>query len=180
MSFVKMADGDINLNILKIITDMKVKPSNFISIFKSRNNLIQTVSYFLSIEENRPGFFEESINKTLKSASFMKCLAANDSFMVNICQKRYPELLKEIFFPPPLLFCKGKKIIKENSLIIAVVGTRNCSYYGQEAAGYISRELSKLGFTIASGMALGIDKTAHAMAIKETGGSVGVLGTGID
>lgn len=172
-----------NLNILKIIVDLKIKPSDFINIFKTKKDLNQAIQYFLTKEKNRLRLFKESSNKVNASdkiASFIKCLAKNNSFMLNISQRQYPELLREIYFPPPLLFCKGEKIIKENSLKIAVVGTRNCSDYGKEVAAYISRALSKIGFMIASGMALGIDKIAHMEALKEAGGSIGVLGTGID
>jgi DNA protecting protein DprA len=183
MSLVKNPAEDISLNILKIITDLKIKPSDFINIFKNKKDIIQTTQYFVNKGKSSLRLFKESNNNAARLSSmtsFIDCLARNDFFLLNISQKEYPELLKEIYFPPPLLFCKGKKVINDNSLKIAVVGTRNCSDYGQEAAAYISRELSKLGFIIVSGMALGIDRTAHYMAIKESGGSIGVLGTGID
>jgi DNA protecting protein DprA len=178
-----MLNDETSLNILKIIVDLKIKPSDFINIFKTKKDLNQSIKYFLTKEKNCLRLFKESSSKARysdKIASFIQYLAKNNSFMLNISQKEYPELLREIYFPPPLLFCKGKKIIKENSLKIAVVGTRDCSDYGKEVAAYISRELSKTGFMIASGMALGIDKTAHMEALKEVGGSIGVLGTGID
>jgi len=178
-----MSDAEISLNILKIISDLKTKPSDFINIFKIKADLAEAVNYFTAKEKNNLRLFGESRCKEGspdKSAVCLSTLTDNNAFMINISQKEYPELLKEIYFPPPILFCKGLKNISENNLKIAVVGTRRCSDYGQEAAGYISRELSKIGFTIISGMALGIDKTAHFAAIKETGGSIGVLGTGID
>ena len=178
-----MLDNEINLNILKIIADLKVKPSDFVHIFKNKKDLNQAVDYFFTKEKNSPRLFNEGCNKVNlpdKIAFYLKCLAKKNSFMLNISQKEYPELLKEIYFPPPLLFCRGKNFLSVNNLKIGVVGTRNCSEYGQEAAAYISRELSKMGFTVTSGMALGIDKTAHLTAIKEVGGSIGVLGTGID
>ncbi|MHB1274359.1 MAG: DNA-processing protein DprA [Candidatus Humimicrobiaceae bacterium] len=178
-----MSIEQTNLNILRIIVDLKIKPSDFINIFKTKKDLNQVIKYFLTEEKNCLRLFKESSNKVNTSdkiTSFIKYLTKNNSFMLNISQKQYPELLREIYFPPPLLFCKGEKIIKENSLKIAVVGTRNCSDYGKEVAAYISRALSKIGFMIASGMALGIDRTVHMEALKEAGGSIGVLGTGID
>ncbi|MEI7616686.1 MAG: DNA-processing protein DprA, partial [Actinomycetota bacterium] len=180
---VKMSDAQISLNILKIISDLKTKPSDFINIFKIKANLTEAVNYFTAKEQNNLRLFGDSHctkGSPDRSTLCLGALASNNSFMINISQKEYPELLKEIYFPPPLLFCKGLKNISENNLKIAVVGTRRCSDYGHEAAAYISKELSKIGFTIISGMALGIDKTAHFAAIKETGGSIGVLGTGID
>jgi DNA processing protein len=178
-----MINNEINLNILKIITDLKIKPSDFIHIFKTKKDLNQAIDYFFTKEKNTLRLFKENHIKSPVSDNMALCLqflAKNNSFILNISQMEYPELLKEIYFPPPLLFCKGRKIISGNNLKIAIVGTRNCSDYGLEAASYISRELSKTGFSIVSGMALGVDKTAHMAAIKEVGGSIGVLGTGID
>jgi DNA processing protein len=183
MNLEELPDNEINLNILKIITDLKIKPLEFIYVFKTKKDLKQTINYFFSKDKNNLKLFKENHNKVTTPgsiASSLRSLAKNKSFMLNISQSGYPEFLKEIYFPPPLLFCKGVKIKPENKLKIAVVGTRKCSDYGQEVAAYISRELSKIGFIIVSGMALGIDKTVHSMAIKEAGGSIGILGTGID
>jgi DNA protecting protein DprA len=178
-----MPDNKSSLDILKIIVDLRIKPSDFINILKTKNDFNESVEYFLNKENEHLRLFKERDDKVKISgriASIMKYLAGNNSFMLNISQKKYPELLKEIYFPPPLLFCKGKNFLRENCLKIAVVGTRNCSDYGKEAAAYISRELSKTGFVVVSGMAAGIDRTAHQEALKEKGGSIGVLGTGID
>lgn len=178
-----MLNDEISLRILKLIVDHKIKPSDFINVYKTKKDISQTIKYILTEEKKCLRLFTENESKSRisdKIYSLMKCLDKNNSFILDISHEHYPELLKEIYFPPPLLFCKGGEIIKEKRLKIAVVGTRNCSDYGREAAAYISRELSKIGFTIASGMALGIDKIAHLEALKEKGGSIGVLGTGID
>ena len=63
---------------------------------------------------------------------------------------------------------------------IAVVGSRRCTKYGREAASYISSNLSEMGITVVSGMALGIDSIAHEKASKARGGSIAVLGSGPD
>jgi len=178
-----MLNEETSLRILKLIVDHNIRPSNFINIFRTKKDVDQTIRYILTEEKKYLRLFDEYENKSKNSdkiSSLMKCLDKNNSFILDISNKKYPELLREIYFPPPLLFCKGEKILKENRLKIALVGTRNCSDYGKEAAAYISRELSKIGFTVASGMALGIDKIAHTEALKEKGGTIGVLGTGID
>ena len=178
-----MLNNETSLRILKLIVDYKIKPLDFINVYKTKKDISQTIEYMLTEEKKCLRLFTENESKSGTSDkiySLMKCLDKNNSFILDLSNKNYPELLKEIYFPPPLLFCKGGKIIKEKRLKIAVVGTRNCSDYGREAAIYISRELSKIGFMIASGMALGIDKAAHLEALKEKGGSIGVLGTGID
>jgi DNA processing protein len=128
-------------------------------------------------------FSTEGINQRGINESYFKSmlgfLLKNDISVLNISDESYPNLLKEIYFPPPILFFKGGKI-RKTKFSIAVVGTRKCTAYGAETAKYISRQLSKIGITIVSGMALGIDSYAHKAALEEKGSSIGVLGCGID
>ncbi len=91
----------------------------------------------------------------------------------------YPSLLKEIDAPPKNLFYKGLKLL-DYKFAVAIVGSRKCTKYGISAAKYFSREISRIGITIISGMAEGIDRAAHVEAINEKGGSIGVLGCGFD
>lgn len=180
-----MTHSEINLKILNLLFSLKIKPSDFINIYKKNGDIKLTADYFFDNKKDALKLFNEKDKNRNKDAdenlnSIIKYFNSSAVFLLNISQRQYPELLKEIYFPPPLLFCKGEKIIKARNLKIAVVGTRNCSDYGREAAGYLSRQLSKIGFTVVSGMALGVDKYAHEEAIKEQGGSIGILGTGID
>lgn len=99
--------------------------------------------------------------------------------IMHIGDKDYPADLLNIFVPPPLLYYRGKRL-KCSGFNIAVVGSRKCSHYGREVAAYISRNLSKTGITVVSGLALGIDAAAHREAVKEKGGSIAVLGNGPD
>ncbi|WP_394132339.1 DNA-processing protein DprA [Shewanella maritima] len=91
----------------------------------------------------------------------------------------YPPLLSQITDPPPVLFVKGAP---EQLLIpsIAIVGSRNASPGGINAAQNLTTELSQLGYSITSGMALGIDGAAHQAALTCGGATIAVLGTGID
>jgi DNA processing protein len=63
---------------------------------------------------------------------------------------------------------------------VAVVGARDCTGEGMAVASWLSRDLAKAGVTVISGMAKGIDRVAHLAALEEPGGSIAVLGTGID
>lgn len=94
----------------------------------------------------------------------------------------YPKLLKEIYMPPPLLFVKGK-IPEKLPLPIAVVGSRQCSDYGESIAEKLSSELAECGCCIVSGMAYGIDRIAAQSALKasrEDCPTIAVLGCGVD
>ena len=94
-------------------------------------------------------------------------------------QDAYPERLREIFDPPPVLWTRG-----DVSLLakpgIAVVGTRQPSPYGSGMAELLARDLATRGLVIMSGMARGIDTFAHKGAIQAKSPTVAVWGTGID
>ena len=91
----------------------------------------------------------------------------------------YPEVLKEIYDPPVAIFYRGKKEIL-GLTGIAVVGTRNPTAYGLEVAEQISRDLARLGYSIISGAARGVDTVAHRTAMMVGGNTVAVLGNGLD
>src|SRR5258707_6760172 len=92
----------------------------------------------------------------------------------------YPALLRETYDPPVVLYVKGAWADCLERPCIAIVGSRRCSTYGQNAALMLSRELAQRGVTIISGLARGIDAAAHRGALEAGGRTVGVMGTGLD
>ena len=92
----------------------------------------------------------------------------------------YPSLLREIYDPPIVLYVKGAWSKSLDQPCVAVVGSRRCSTYGQNAASMLSRDLAQRGVTIISGFARGIDASAHRGALEAGGRTIAVLGTGID
>jgi DNA processing protein len=99
--------------------------------------------------------------------------------LVTIGDPRYPEALREIFDPPIVLFARGRvELLK--SLALGVVGTRRPTPYGIAVAERLSGDLAHAGLTIASGMARGIDTSAHKGALAAGGDTVAVLGCGVD
>ena len=105
--------------------------------------------------------------------------SAVDQHIISYGDPRYPALLKQISSPPLLLFTQGDLSLL-NSPQIAIVGSRSCTPYGQEKALQLAQQLSQAGFTITSGLAIGIDGMAHQGALKETGATIAVLGTGLN
>ena len=91
----------------------------------------------------------------------------------------YPQILKQIYDPPILLFAKGDvQCLTLPS--IALVGSRRATPYGVNTAEKLARELARRGLTICSGLARGIDSAAHRGALEVHGKTIAVLGSGLD
>lgn len=91
----------------------------------------------------------------------------------------YPEQLKNIYDPPPVLFLRGDKDCL-NNLSVSLVGSRNASPYGLAVAENLGRDLARTGINVVSGMARGIDTAAHCGALDAGGKTIAVLGCGVD
>ena len=93
--------------------------------------------------------------------------------------KNFPSLLKEIQNPPKEIFISGD--LPENEAIkIAIVGTRKATLIGKTIAKQIAEELAKLGVIIVSGLAMGIDSSAHQGVINAKGKTIAVMANGLD
>ena len=94
-------------------------------------------------------------------------------------EEDYPEQLREIFDPPPVLWVLGdvKHLARP---AIAIVGTRHPTPYGTGMAEILARDLATRGMVILSGMARGVDTAAHKGALAAGGTTVAVWGTGVD
>lgn len=91
--------------------------------------------------------------------------------------KEYPQKLLQMKSPPKKIYTEGNLELL-NRTAIAIVGSRKCTEYGWKQALHFSKELSRNGICIVSGMALGIDKAAHMGAKREKGKTIAVLGGG--
>jgi DNA processing protein len=113
-------------------------------------------------------------SKELAQAQAAKCR------LLTWHEPEYPQLLREIYDPPPLLYVKGNAELL-NRHCIAIVGTRRPTPYGNQMAERLGRDLADHGLVIVSGLARGIDSSAHKGALSSSrGATVGVLGCGID
>ena len=93
--------------------------------------------------------------------------------------QKYPSLLRQIDAPPPVLYVRGRSELLE-TCCLAIVGSRAATSYGHRIASTLARDLAGQGVTVVSGLALGIDACAHAGALSVSGGTVAVLGCGLD
>jgi DNA processing protein len=90
----------------------------------------------------------------------------------------YPALLRQIQDPPVGLYRKGNYVFEHPC--VAIVGSRRATAYGQSVAKRLGAELGQRGFCVVSGLARGVDTSAHEGALSAGGRTVAVLGTGID
>ncbi len=99
--------------------------------------------------------------------------------LLTIWDEDYPELLKQIYDPPIVLFYRGDiELLKTKS--IGMVGTRTPTAYGKEVSADFSQELAKRGYTLVSGAAKGVDTHVHRACLQVKGKTIAVLGNGVD
>lgn len=106
-------------------------------------------------------------------------VAAPGHHILTLADPRYPSQLLQIPDPPVLLYVRGDPGLLSRPGL-AVVGSRNATPQGSRTAEAFAAALSEAGYSIISGLALGIDAAAHRGALKVGGDTVAVIGTGVD
>lgn len=118
----------------------------------------------------------------IKNPYIMKKLDKNQQnmFIITWFDKEYPQALKSIPDAPYVLYAKGDLTLLSSPLAISVVGTRNPSSYAFPAMKKVLVPLIQNGFTVVSGMAIGVDQQAHRLAMEYKGKTIAVLGSGFE
>lgn len=121
------------------------------------------------------------LDNSLKQSipKYLEYMEKNYINIISIFDKKYPNILKEIYDPPISLYVKGNSDILNNNSI-GIIGCRNASEYGKKAAKYFAYNLAKQNFNIISGLARGIDSFSHIGALEAKGKTIAVVGTGLD
>lgn len=113
-------------------------------------------------------------------SSWTKASLACDA-IVGIWDPLYPKSLKDLNDPPLMLYCKGNyQWLSAAFTGVGIVGTRSPSDYGRQHGFELAKVVSDKGATIISGLAMGIDASAHLGALAGGGKTVAVLGSGVD
>ena len=99
---------------------------------------------------------------------------------IDINSKYYPERLRCIDSPPKEIYCLGNLELLNYEKNIAIIGSRDCSLYGERATKDFAFNLAKEGVCIVSGLARGIDSFAHIGALNAKGKTIAVIGSGLD
>jgi len=123
-------------------------------------------------------FLKTKITKFQSEEELIKELKENNIEIITFNDQLYPKTLKNIPDPPLGIYCRGDiKLL--DSFCLAIVGTRKATKQGKLLAYQFASSLAKIGISIVSGLAFGIDENAHKGAIDVGGRTIGVLGTGI-
>lgn len=109
----------------------------------------------------------------------LKWLEQPDCHLVSISDKEYPALLKQTSDPPLMIYVQGDPDLL-TTLQIGIVGSRNPTQGGIQNSRNFAKALVQNGFTVTSGLALGIDSAAHRGALEAGGHTVAVAATGLD
>ena len=108
----------------------------------------------------------------------IECCRQHGIELVTESHVDYPQRLREIIDPPGLLFVRGR-LLGQDGMAVAIVGSRHATTYGLEQAERLARSLARAGLTIVSGLARGIDAAAHRGALAVGGRTLAVLGSGL-
>jgi DNA processing protein len=162
-----------------------IGPKRFISLLKHFKKAKKAWKAS-ELELKNAGLGDAFIQKLIKFrtefdfVSYSKLLKKASVQFIALCDSGYPKLLKELNDPPIVLFIRGNLETVNFEKTIGVVGTRKITSYGREVTKLFATDLAMNGFTIVSGLAMGIDAVAAWSAIAAGGKTIAVLGSGID
>ncbi len=117
--------------------------------------------------------------QSLDPQKYMDSIIKSGIKIMTVFDEDYPKSLKQIYDPPVVLYYKGE-ILPQDGKAIAVVGTRKMTGYGKSVTETFVKDLTLAGLTIVSGLARGVDTTAHKTAILNEGRTLAILGGGLN
>lgn len=166
----------LSLSNIKGVTSSKIR--NIAERFDSYYAFINS-EYATQISSLQGDLFNLSSTYTQQAEECMEKCESNGVQLVTYWDDKYPALLKEINYPPPIIYVKGT-LLPAQSICIAIVGTRNSTVYGKLAAERYAEYFAANEIIVVSGLAHGIDTFAHNATLRAQGTTYAVLASGID
>jgi len=169
-------DGIGIITLLRLVDVFKSIDNIFIADKKSLlklGNLNNDLTSRLLDSINHFPLFKETIEKEID------LLTKYNGNITTYWDDDYPQQLKNIYYPPVILYTLGN-YIESDVQAISIVGTRKSTDYGKHITKYFATELAKQNITIVSGMARGIDSIAHKATLECGGRTIAVIGSGLD
>ena len=169
-----MSANDDILDYLQLIKTEHIGPKTFVQLINQYGSAAEAI-------KNLPSRFKPA-DRSVAEEELKLAKHLNVHILIS-SSPAYPQSLLNIPDYPPILYAKGHIELLNSPLSLAVVGSRNASINGRKLASKISHDLTRQGVIIVSGMARGIDSSAHRGALyanDQSGPTIAVLGTGVD
>lgn len=158
---------------------MNLEQAVALNILRFKKSSLRVKSMLKDYSQNinfQPEFKNEEICSAKEEIQRAK---EKDIKIIPFFDEAFPKSLLQIKDPPILLYVKGA-LKKDDFLSVSIVGSRKCTEYGRSIARSTATELAKLGITIVSGLAYGIDTESHKGALDADGRTIAILGSGVD
>jgi len=159
-----------------------VRPGQLVEVFGGAEGVFKATRSELM---KMPGLTAAEINR-LCDKSFEKVERITEACLrlgcgiITFGDADFPQRLRDIYAPPCVLYVQGELYPVDDTVLIAIVGTRQITEYGLEAATKLAIGLASHGVVVVSGLALGVDTAAHRGALKGGGKTIAVIGCGLD
>lgn len=167
---LKHTKGIGNIGRLKLLPYLMANPFDY---------CFETMLKIAEIKPKYHAIFVETFNESLKITEEDLALYMEEYGMITFLDKEYPEQLSYIYNPPVALFYKGKKELLQTPML-SIIGSREQTDFGKEMIELLMPDFINQKLTIVSGLAKGNDTSAHKLAIRRQGNTIGVLGFGLN
>ncbi len=171
-----MANTETITAALRLINTPKIGPKSFYDLVEANGSIEKALAFLEKDEKHNPWSLEQASQELIKAKQLgIELLLYFDD--------DYPQMLKNLPSPPPVLYVKGRLDALNMAKNVGIVGARAASVNGRKTAARIACHLAENDVCIISGMARGIDTSAHKGAMYARDGlgvTVAVLGTGLD
>lgn len=162
---------------LKISDSSKIK---LIEKYNNEENIYNNIDNIVKEKLLYKNFFMQlSVKNNIEEEKLKEYLFKKNINYVTYSSSLYPEKLKYITNPPYVIFYKGDISLLDYNMV-AIVGSRKNTSYGEQVTKFITSELYNISYGVISGVAAGIDSIAHREILSMGGKTIGVLGCGID
>ncbi len=169
-------------DILLLLSHHRINNGTILKLYESIQPLHTIVDVDLCSEHNLTEFEAKKIYDAIDDdllESVTSFFEANNISFLTIEDIDYPSNLREIQDRPAVIYYRGELHV-DDEVAIAIVGARKCTAYGIWATKHLVAELARMGITIVSGLAMGIDRYAHETTLKHDGRTLAVLGNGLN
>jgi len=140
---------------------------------------IEEISELPRLSEEKAKVILEAGEKLPEIGRMIEEMEANDIHISTLLDENYPDILRQLDDPPPLLYYKGEFSLDSSLPTVGIIGSTDATQDGIAAAVALGKEVVSQGGVVVSGLAKGIDAAAHLGAVANNGRTYAVIGSGL-